>query len=82
VKTTREDICKFITELSDKRMYDLGSILNVATMDYYGGMNSGVGDSQSVHDTEELITMLWECSTDEGRNEHKLTNFDPKLWSE
>jgi hypothetical protein len=67
--TTREDLYKFIRLLDDKRLYEMGGVLHVAFEETYGGETGMLRDNQDMIDADELLSLLWAASTEDGKNE-------------
>ena len=67
--TKRSELIEFITDLSDRRLYEMGAILHVAFEEYYGGMNSGIGDDPDISNADEFLSLCWAVSTRDGKNE-------------
>jgi hypothetical protein len=66
--TTREDLYKFIRLLDDKRLYEMGGVLHYAFEKAYGGRGI-LRDNQDFIDADELLTLLWAVSTEDGKKE-------------
>lgn len=65
--TAREDIAAFINGLTDERLYRLGLLLDASTLAWLEDEKSDIMDRQDVSDSENLIFMMWECSTNHGK---------------